>query len=328
MSTISKSPEYLSFRSSVSQKKIVVESSGDKAWTVYDAGPKTVRCPLVCLAPTSGTADIFFKQIVSLSSLGYRIIAADFPPLWSHNDWCESFRRLLDHLNLDEVHIFGASLGGFLGQKFAEYTFKSPRVHSLILCNAFADTNVFQQRMASNLFWALPGFMLKRMILSNLPSYEVDSEIADSIDFLVEKLESLDRSGLASRLTLNCMEGYVEPQKFKDIPVTIMDVFDESALTNSVKEDLYKCYPDAKRAHLKSGGNFPYICRSAEVNMHLQIHLRQFDNTKYSSKDPDAEIQMRPVASGHRRLSDSEEEEATASGYRSLSAEDAAAAFS
>jgi maspardin len=62
------------------------------------------------------------------------------------------------------------------------------------------------------------------MILSNLPSYEVDSEIADSIDFLVEKLESLDRSGLASRLTLNCMEGYVEPQKFKDIPVTIMDV--------------------------------------------------------------------------------------------------------
>ena len=103
-------------------------------------------------------------------------------------------------------------------------------------------------------------------------------------------------------------------------------MFDESALTNSVKEELYKCYPDAKRAHLKSGGNFPYICRSAEVNMHLQIHLRQFDNTKYSAKDPDAEIQVQPVASGHRRLSDSDE--ATASGYGRLSAEDAAAAFS
>lgn len=37
-------------------------------------------------------------------------------------------------------------------------------------------------------FWALPSFMLKRMILSNLPQYEVDSEIADSIDFLVEKV--------------------------------------------------------------------------------------------------------------------------------------------
>ena len=44
-----------------------------------------------------------------------------------------------------QVHLFGASLGGFLAQKFAEVTFKSPRVQSLILCNAFADTSVFQQ---------------------------------------------------------------------------------------------------------------------------------------------------------------------------------------
>ena len=38
--------------------------------------------------------------------------------------------------------------------------------------------------------------MLKRMILSNLPSYEVDSEIADSIDFLVEKVGLLEASDL------------------------------------------------------------------------------------------------------------------------------------
>ena len=46
---------------------------------------------------------------------------------------------------LFKVHLFGASLGGFLAQKFAEMTYNSPRVHSLILCNAFADTSVFQQ---------------------------------------------------------------------------------------------------------------------------------------------------------------------------------------
>ena len=31
------------------------------------------------------------------------------------------------------------------------------------------------------------------------------------------------------------------------------------------------CYPDAKRAHLKDGGNFPYLSRSDEVNIHIQV---------------------------------------------------------
>lgn len=34
----------------------------------------------------------------------------------------------------------------------------------------------------------------------------------------------LDRNQLASRLTLNCTDSYVEPQKLKDVYVTIMDV--------------------------------------------------------------------------------------------------------
>ena len=48
-------------------------------------------------------------------------------------------------------------------------------------------------------------------------------------------------------------------------------VFDESALSQAVSEELYKCYPDAKRAHLKSGGNFPFLSRSDEVNVFLKV---------------------------------------------------------
>ena len=36
---------------------------------------------------------------------------------------------------------------------------------------------------------------------------------------------------------------------------------------------MYKCYPDSKRAHLKSGGNFPYLSRSNEVNLMIQVQL-------------------------------------------------------
>ena len=40
-----------------------------------------------------------------------------------------------------------------------------------------------------------------------------------------------------------------------------------------VKEDVYKCYPYAKLGHLKTGGNFPFLSRTDEVNMHLTVSL-------------------------------------------------------
>ena len=70
---------------------------------------------------------------------------------------------------------------------------------------------------------------------------------------------------------MNCLPNYVEAQALSRVPVTILDVFDEYALSNNVREDLYKCYPQAKLAHLKSGGNFPYLSRSDEVNLHIQV---------------------------------------------------------
>lgn len=37
-------------------------------------------------------------------------------------------------------------------------------------------------------------------------------------------MDSLSRGQLASRLTLNCLDSYVEPQKLKDVYITVMDV--------------------------------------------------------------------------------------------------------
>ncbi|KAL0869915.1 hypothetical protein ABMA27_006112 [Loxostege sticticalis] len=279
VSDLSQSNEYLSFRSSIPLRKIVVDSDGSKAWRIFDCGPKSVSCPLVCLPPVSGTADIFFKQVMGLASRGVRVIAAEPPPYWNMKEWCDGFKRLIDYLELDKVHIFGASLGGFIAQKFTELTQNCPRVASLVLCNSFTDTSVFEYNDSSALFWLLPSLVLKRMLMGNFTSDKVDRRIAESIDFMVERLESLNQSELASRLTLNCTPSYVKPQVLSNLPITIMDVWDECALSAQVREDLYKSYPQAKLAHLKSGGNFPYLSRSDEVNLHLLIHLRQFDGT-------------------------------------------------
>ncbi|XP_058805403.1 maspardin-like [Phymastichus coffea] len=292
-SELSKSPEYQSFRSSIPLRKIVVDSDGTKGWKVYDSNPKTIKCPLVCLPPVSGTADIYFKQLLALSAKGYRIISAEPPVYWSVKEWCDGFKKLLDYLELDKVHLFGASLGGFLAQKFAEVNAHCPRIVSLILCNTFTDTTIFSYNESAAVFWVLPSLVLKKMVMGNFETNKVDNEMIDAIDFMVERLESLTQPELASRLTMNCVNCYVQPQKMCNLPITIMDVFDEYALSNDVREQMYKCYPKAKLAHLKSGGNFPYLSRSAEVNLHLQIHLRQFDGTEYaaSKRVPFAEEQ-------------------------------------
>ncbi|CAG9820986.1 unnamed protein product [Phaedon cochleariae] len=285
VSDLSQSPEYLSFRSSVPLKIIVVDIDNSKGWKVYDCGPKTVRCPLICLPPVSGTADIFFKQALALSAKGIRVLSAEAPVYWNVREWCEGFKKLLDHMDLDRVHIFGSSLGGYLAQKFAEHTVNNPRVASLVLCNTFTDTSVFNNHDSAAIFWILPALVLKRMIMGNFGSEKVDPEMVEAIDFMVERLESLPQTELASRLTLNCLRGYVEAHKLSDLPVTIIDVFDDCALSGAVREELCKCYPSAKLAHLKSGGNFPYLSRCGEVNLHLQIHLRQFDGTSHSASD-------------------------------------------
>ena len=69
-----------------------------QGWKVYDSNPKSVKCPLVCLPPVSGTADIFFKQILGLSAKGYRVISVSIK-VKSFSGYYIIFLNLLFRLN-------------------------------------------------------------------------------------------------------------------------------------------------------------------------------------------------------------------------------------
>lgn len=97
---------------------------------------------MIFLPPASGSADIYFNQLKYLSNHGYRVISAEYPSYFLVDDFIDGFKKFLEYFNLESVHIFGASLGGFLAQKFAQVYPKL--VASLILCNSFADTSRFK----------------------------------------------------------------------------------------------------------------------------------------------------------------------------------------
>lgn len=160
----------------------------------------------------------------------------------------------------------------------------------------------------------MPSVMLKTIIMGSKTIDFVikDQAIRDSIDFMSERLDRLSQQELASRLTLNCINSYVEPQTLQDLSMTIIDVsivffnflfinllnvfklifkvFDDCAISERVKQELYKMYPKAKRAHLKTGGNFPYLSRPDEVNLHIFIHLRCFDNTPFTAQTANYQV--------------------------------------
>uniref|UniRef100_A0A4W5PF48 SPG21 abhydrolase domain containing, maspardin n=1 Tax=Hucho hucho TaxID=62062 RepID=A0A4W5PF48_9TELE len=85
MEEIRISPDYNWFRSTVPLKKIIVDDDDSKVWSLYDAGPKSIRCPIIFLPPVSGTAEVFFQQVLALTGWGYRVISVSHcerTPLW------------------------------------------------------------------------------------------------------------------------------------------------------------------------------------------------------------------------------------------------------
>jgi len=152
------------------------------------------------------------------------------------------------------------------------------RVLSMILNNTFCDTQFFHDNApCAAMFSVMPEFMLKRVLLQNFPTYKMEQEIANSVDFMVEQLESMPGSELASRLILNTLLSDLKPGEITTPQdnITILDTLDDSVLPEKIKEEVFKYYPNARVAQLKTGGNFPYLSRADEVNLHIEVHLRK-----------------------------------------------------
>ncbi|CAK9173153.1 unnamed protein product [Ilex paraguariensis] len=271
MKGVSSAPgDYIYFKSQVPLHKIPI---GSKQWRYYDCGPKVVP-PLICLPGIAGTAEVYYKQIMSLSMKGYRVISIDIPRVWNHHEWVQAFEKFLDAIDVHHIHLYGTSLGGFLAQLFAQH--RPRRVRSLILSNTFLETRSFSAAMpwAPIVGWT-PSFLLKRHVLTGIPNGPHEPFVADSVDFVVSQVETLSRDDLASRLTLTVDAASVGPLLLSDSFITLMDTNDYCSIPQQLKDQVIERYPGARRAYLKSGSDFPFLSRPDEVNLHLQLHLRR-----------------------------------------------------
>ncbi|KAE8722198.1 Alpha/beta-Hydrolases superfamily protein isoform 2 [Hibiscus syriacus] len=256
--------DYIYFKSQVPLHKIPI---GTKQWRYYDFGPKVVP-PLICLPGTAGTADFYYKQIMSLSMKFLEESSGSKKRLGF------KFRKVPGCYRCSSYTSVWYIPWGFLAQLFAQH--RPRRVKSLILSNTFLETRTFATAMpwAPIVGWA-PSFLLKRYVLTGIRDGPHEPFIADSVDFVVSQVETLSRDDLASRLTLTVDNAAVKPLLISDSYITIMDTNDYSSIPLELKDQLSERYPGARRAYLKTGGDFPFLSRPDEVNLHLQLHLRR-----------------------------------------------------
>ncbi|KAG6514164.1 hypothetical protein ZIOFF_024505 [Zingiber officinale] len=109
------------------------------------------------------------------------------------------------------------------------------------------------------------------------------------------QVETLSSDDLSSRLKLNVNVASVGSLLLSDSFITIMDTNDYCAVPQQLKDQVSERFPGARRAILKTGGDFPFLSRPDEVNLYLQLHLRrvggeaQLDNLLGTSNDDGAE---------------------------------------
>lgn len=113
-----------------------VELPEVKLWIIDSGGTGE---PVILLHPRTGNSDYWQYTIPALAAAGYRAIAVDNPG-WgksiAHNPKnpapvADTLDALFDHLQLDQVHLVGTAMGGYVVLDYAAW--KPERVRSLVI---------------------------------------------------------------------------------------------------------------------------------------------------------------------------------------------------
>ncbi|WP_163971529.1 2-succinyl-6-hydroxy-2,4-cyclohexadiene-1-carboxylate synthase [Oceanobacillus halotolerans] len=218
--------------------------------------------PVVCLHGFTGTSQTWSSFLTSWQA-SFQVITVDLPGHGktkvehprSMEDCCEDLRQLLDHLQLESVHLLGYSMGGRTALSFA--MLYPNHVRSLILESASPGLSTSEERMARiERDDKLASKITREGIIAfvdfweNIPLFATQKQLPENIQAAIrmERLEQ-DEAGLAQSLCYmgtgkqpswwNDLQTFVRPvlllvgemdHKFIKINVEMQKVFPNSTL--------------------------------------------------------------------------------------------------
>ncbi|KAH7830770.1 putative Alpha/beta-Hydrolases superfamily protein [Monocercomonoides exilis] len=275
-------PDYAVFKENHALMQVTANYPTPKVWN-FIRSPIDKGVPAVFLCSTMTTPEVYYRQFLSLPAYGVRVFSVLEPYYETYEEWVVGFSCFLDSQHIDSCHLIGTGLGGFLAQCYTR-TFPK-RVLSLVLINSFPSTISFVQPLGN--ITMTPTKQLKQNLLSNLPIGEIETGIADAVNFVIAKIDDVSRDTLVGKLLMQCTEETIEKPPIDGKYVSIMTSLDINDSSRLRSESLRQLYPGSREVFFKTGGDFPFLSRSEDFNMHFRVHLRHLQNVTNNEAEND-----------------------------------------
>lgn len=243
-----------------------IELNG-RDWGILDKGAGEV---LLLIPGTLGRGDIFWRQIDALSDR-LRIIAVSYPDSGGIEDWSADLKTLLDLKDIDNVHLLGSSLGGYLAQYFAGHN--PDRVNTLFAANTLHSVTGMDQRLPYSLdLDTTPINQLRAGFAQGLNAWrDAHADQAELVELLMQEANGrILEAEMRARLKALKIGPELPPNTGKIITI---EAADDPLIPQEMRDAVRtRLNPDTAYRFLW-GGHFPYITRSALYTSMLEKNL-------------------------------------------------------
>lgn len=205
------------------------------------------------------------------------MVSVELAEYWTVETFCDALHSFLEAIGLSRVHVYAAGLGGFLAMNYVAR--RPERVASVVLTHSFLTTDSLQLglRYSPGVLRWLPEFLVRAAMRDVYPAGASDDAQAAAVEFAIRSTARAPRAQLAARLALALAKSSVVGRhRLPEDRITLIDSMQRARERDvEIAFETARFLPGAKRALLKTGGDFPYISVADEVNMHIVVHLRR-----------------------------------------------------
>ncbi|MHA1228496.1 MAG: alpha/beta fold hydrolase, partial [Candidatus Hodarchaeales archaeon] len=239
-------------------------------WEYYDLGSPESEITFVFFHGTTGCAEIFWQQLITLSEKT-RVISFSIPAISGLENIILQINSILDRENAKKIILLGTSLGGYIAQL---YTNKYPdQVVGLVLGNTFNKTDLYQKKYNKLLrfHWVIPGFVIKGILKKGLSTIE-DKNSRKYLMKLVE--ETFTKRLLMTRVRNLLSKDSIKPCSLDKI--LIIETKEDPLVPKELQSDLRQKYRSAKVFTFpKEANHFPYLIQPEKYSSLLLDFLQE-----------------------------------------------------
>jgi maspardin len=241
-----------------------VETAG-AVWTFRRTPGQGPQATTILMLPgIQGGGDVFFDTALRLGA-DLPLLTVDAPDLQDVSTMTAATVAFLDALDLQRVHILGASLGGYLAQAFA--LAHPERLDQLLIANGFYDPGPFLSKLPPAATFATKdaGSLVRKNLAPLLEAPAEDPGVASLqsvMAALVGPVQSL--TNYKSRLLLLMGAEPLDRPQIPDSRVMVVDDDQDPMVPAEMRNALRSRYANAERHAVIGGGHMPAIQRPAE----------------------------------------------------------------